>query len=384
MSAHRPTPIGVSDAIPLRAWTGAAPTDRLVGGDFGRMKHLNRLSIAAFLLSLISVAFPANSARAENTQDRAAWMRQARWGVMNHYLADWIARREKIKMSIEQWKKLIDHFDVESLAEQIKSVGAGYYLITIGQNSGYYLSPNATYDKYVGIQPSPALADSRRDLVADLYDALHKRGIRLMVYLPAGAPAGDPIARKALEWQNGPYRNREFQLKCEQVIREWSVRWGDKVAGWWFDGCYWPNTMYRSDEPPNFASFAAAARAGNPASIVAFNPGVVPRIISVTPHEDYTAGEINDPNRVEIRRAVDGKIDGAQVHILSFLGSTWGMGSPRFSKEQVVAWSRKIADAGGAITWDVPIQRDGLISEEFINQLTAVGKALEQATLPRR
>jgi hypothetical protein len=103
----------------------------------------------------------------------------------------------------------------------------------------------------------------------------------------------------------------------------------------------------------------------------------VPRLISVTPHEDYTAGEINDPNRVEIRRAVNGRLDGVQVHILSFLGQTWGTGSPRFSPEQVVAYSRRIAGAGGVITWDVPIQSSGLISQPFIDQLTAVGKAMK-------
>ena len=183
---------------------------------------------------------------------------------------------------------------------------------------------------------------------------------------------------QALQWQNGPHRNREFQLKWEQVIREWSTRWGPKVAGWWFDGCYWPNTMYRTEEPPNFASFAAAARAGNPDSIVAFNPGVVARILSVTPHEDYTAGEINDPNRVEIRRAVDGKIDGTQVHILSYLGERWGMGAPRFPTEQVVKWSQGIRKQGGAVTWDVPIQPNGLIAQPFIDQLAAVGKALRR------
>jgi len=313
-------------------------------------------------------------------QHKAAWMRQARWGVMTHYLADWRAKVDNEKMSAENWNDMIDHFDVEGLAKQIESVGAGYYLITIGQNSGYYLAPNATYDKLVGIQPSkPVLSRvegcSRRDLVADLYEPLHKRGIKLMVYLPAGAPAGDRDARDALQWQNGPNPNKEFQLKWEQVIREWSTRWGDEVVGWWFDGCYWPNIMYRSKEAPNFESFAAAARAGNPDSVVAFNPGVVPRIISVTPHEDYTAGEINDPNKVKIQRAVDGKVDGAQVHILSFLGQRWGMGSPRFSTEQVVGWSRRIAEAGGVITWDVPIQKSGLISQPFMDQLAAVGKA---------
>jgi alpha-L-fucosidase len=333
-----------------------------------KMMRVNRLYGGT--LSLILVASCALTGQA---QDRAAWMKEAHWGVMTHYLADWKSREMKEQMTVEKWNDMVNHFDVEGLAEQLKSVGAGYYLITIGQNSGYYLAPNATYDRLVGIQPSKC---SRRDLLADLYDALHKQDIRLMVYLPSGAPAGDATAREALQWQNGPYRNREFQLKWEQVIREWSTRWGPKVAGWWFDGCYWPNTMYRTDEPPNFASFAAAARVGNPGSIVAFNPGVVPRILSVTPHEDYTAGEINDPNRVEIRRAVDGKIDGTQVHIVSYLGQRWGMGTPRFSTEQVVQWSRGICRQGGVITWDVPIQPNGLIPQPFVDRLAAVGKAL--------
>jgi hypothetical protein len=96
----------------------------------------------------------------------------------------------------------------------------------------------------------------------------------------------------------------------------------------------------------------------------------------MTPHEDYTAGEINDPNRVEIRRAVEGRIDGTQVHILSYLGRTWGMGAPRFAPEQVVTWSQRIRKQGGAITWDVPIQPSGLIAQPFLDQLAAVGKAL--------
>ena len=63
-------------------------------------------------------------------------------------------------------------------------------------------------------------------------------------------------------------------------------------------------------------------------------------------------------------------------YYLSFLGQRWGMGSPRFSQNQVVEWSRRIAKAGGVITWDVPIQKSGLILEPFIEQLTAVGKAI--------
>jgi hypothetical protein len=335
-----------------------------------RSDHLGRSYLLFLPVFVMSLNF---TSIAGNTKDRAAWMQQARWGVMNHYLADWIARRDGMNMSVEKWNELIDNFDVEGLAKQIESVGAGYYLITIGQNSGYYLSPNATYDKYVGIRPSKC---SRRDLVADLYEALHKRGIKLMVYLPSGAPNGDRIAKESLQWQNGPHRNREFQLKWEQIIKEWSLRWGDKVSGWWFDGCYWPNSMYRHPEPPNFESFATAARAGNPDSIVTFNPGVYNRLRSLTPYEDYLAGEINDPNAVDLRRVVDGKHDGVQVHVLSYLGRRWGVGEPRFSTEQVVRYSRLRTSKGCVLTWDVPIQSNGLMSQPFIDQLAAVGKAL--------
>src|SRR6266576_3004073 len=57
--------------------------------------------------------------------------------------------------------------------------------------------------------------------------------------------------------------------------------------------------MYRSERPPNFTSFAAAARAGNPNSALAFNPGVVDRLLLVSPHEDYTAGEEGCGQRIE-------------------------------------------------------------------------------------
>src|SRR5215469_7430140 len=278
---------------------------------------------------------------AASAQDRAAWMPKARWGVMTHYLADWQARVHNLTMSVDQWNKMVDGFDAEGIARQLQSVGAKYYQISIGQNSGYYLSPNATYDRLTGANPSKC---SRRDLVADLYEALNKRGIKLMVYLPSGAPGQDKAADAALEWRNGPYPNREFQAKWEQVIGEWSQRWGKKVGGWWFDGCYFPNSMYRSPDPPNFASFAAAARAGNPNAVLAFNPGVVYRILSMTPYEDFTAGEIDQPDRVTIRRSVDGKVDGTQIHMLSYLGRTWGMGDPRFTTDEMIGYTRKIRE----------------------------------------
>jgi hypothetical protein len=313
-------------------------------------------------------------AQAAYRSNRSVWMQDPRytWGVMTHYLADWQARVHKLDMTPDLWNKLVDGFDVEGMARRLEQVGAGHYQLSIGQNSGYFLSPNPVYDRITGMQPGKC---SHRDLVADFYAPLHQRDIKLMVYLPSGAPAGDKDACAALEWESGPYPNQNFQRKWEQIIAEWSRRWGAKVAGWWFDGCYYPNAMYRSPGAPNFSSFAAAARAGNPASVVAFNPGVVYRMLSMCPDEDYTAGEIDKPDQATVRRTVDGRIDGTQIHMLSFLGETWGMGAPRFSTDQVVAYTKKIRDFGGSVTWDVPVDLDGTIAQPFLDQLAALGKA---------
>lgn len=309
---------------------------------------------------------------------RADWMQDSRysWGVMTHYLADWQARDHGLTMTPAFWNKLIDGFDVEGMAKRLESVGAGYYQISIGQNSGYYLAPNAAYDEITKAQPSKC---SRRDLVSDFYDALHRRDIKLMVYLPSGAPDKDEQAMKALEWQKGPYPNKEFQRKWERVIAEWSQRWGRKVAGWWFDGCYYPNTMYRSADVPNFTSFARAARTGNPDACLAFNPGVIYRLTGMSPEDDYTAGEIDKLEMAQLRRDQGGRVDGVQIQMLSHLGEQWGSGKPRFTTEQVIAYTKKIRDAGGAVTWDVPVETDGTITQPFLDQLAALGKAF-----PRR
>ncbi|MGH9607841.1 MAG: hypothetical protein ACRD3N_19305 [Terracidiphilus sp.] len=323
------------------------------------------------------------TASAEQKQNmgsgRAAWMQDPkhRWGVMTHYLADWQAKVNHLDMTVERWNKMVDGFDAEGMAKRLESAGAGHYQISIGQNSGYYLSPNAVYDKLVGISPSRC---SRRDLVADLYEQVSRRGIKLMVYLPSGAPGEDRVAREALNWMGGPYPNKEFQVKWQQVIAEWSTRWGGKVEGWWFDGCYFPNSMYRSAEPPNFESFAAAARAGNPNSALAFNPGVYNRLHSETPHGDYIAGEINEPDQVDVHRGYDGLHDGAQIHILSFLGTKWGMGTPRFTTDEVIAHTKRTFDRGGAVTWDVPVELDGAISQPFLDQLGALRKAFPKSS----
>ncbi len=183
------------------------------------------------------------------------WFMESKWGVFTHYLTG-------PETSVEDWNARVNRFDVQGLAQQLECIGTKYYFITIGQNSGHYCSPNETYDKFVGIRPSKC---SERDLIADIYKVLASRGIKLLVYLPSGAPAADLIAVEKLNWKWGYEGNwpsggtrrigerlAEFQEKWEAVIREWSIRWGTKVSGWWIDGCYFSDEMYRHPEPSKF------------------------------------------------------------------------------------------------------------------------------------
>ena len=346
----------------------------------------SRLFRLAAGLALLTAA-PQPMVAAEKTD----WFHQARWGVMTHYLGAPPSSAGGAELTAEAWNQQVNAFELNGLADQVASTGAKYLLFTLGQNSGHYCSPNAAYDKIVGISPSKC---SRRDLIADQAKALKSKNVKLMVYLPSGAPAADPVARKKLGWRWGspggwqlpgePVGGRlaEFQRNWEAVIREWSLRWGKDVAGWWIDGCYFADQMYRFRDEPNFASFARALKAGNPEAIVAFNPGVRIPVAAHTRFEDYSAGEVNLdqlPKAVEACRGRWLECEGAKVQfqILTFLGTSWCRGDrPQWPDAKVIALTRQIADKGGVVTYDVPIGTRGLIPQPFVEQLRAVGRAM--------
>src|SRR5689334_23196332 len=80
----------------------------------------------AAVLGFLLIAHPAH---AEKNSDRADWMRAARFGVMTHFLHDWIMQDQRDQMTPENWNKLVAGFKVDAVADQLKSVGAAYYLL---------------------------------------------------------------------------------------------------------------------------------------------------------------------------------------------------------------------------------------------------------------
>lgn len=190
----------------------------------------------------------------------ADWMKDAKYGCFMHFLP-----------GNDKQFALIEQFDVNALAAQLVETGADYFVITMYQNSGYFNAPQSKYEAVTGYAPGERCA--RRDLILDIYNAIHPKGIKLFVYLTGQVPNQDKRAQKAYGLEQGARDqtlNIEFVRKWSEVFQEWATRYGDKVCGWWIDGCY--RWIDFNDE---FAEiYLNALHQGNPKAIVAFNPGV--------------------------------------------------------------------------------------------------------------
>ena len=340
--------------------------------------------------------------------DKTEWFRNAEYGFFFHFLNTGgtslapEASSPRNSASPAAWNRTVDSFDVERLAAQMHELKAGYVFLTVGQNSGYYCSPNAAYDRITG-NSGEASTCSKRDLVADFADALAEYGIPLLAYTTTLAPAFDFNAVEKFKsippWNcNANCHNynevkrfagtdprlREFQEMWSAVHAEWAARWGRKVRGWWVDGCYFAPRMYAFPDPPNGRSFAAALRAGNPDALVAFNPGVVYPPRAVDSCQDYLAGEINEPEYGILNGPL---IGGMQYHVLSYAGKTWGKLPLRGDARFYAAATRNIVDNGGVMTWDLPFTPDGIadkvfaVLKEFVRDYAAGKEAFPKTTV---
>jgi hypothetical protein len=137
-----------------------------------------------------------------------------------------------------QWNAAVNSFDVASFAKQVQATGAKNILLMLGQNTGYYCSPNSAYEKYAGVDPNTRA--SKRDLPMEIADALLPLGIGLFLYLPEDVGWGDKKAAagfglSALALDNWVV-DSGFTPKWNAVVKEWSDRYRTKVRGWFFDG----------------------------------------------------------------------------------------------------------------------------------------------------
>ena len=304
---------------------------------------------------------------------------EKKWGVFNHYLYNYTAKAENIS-----WGDAIERIDVKKISDQLRKMGAGYYFITLCQGTKHLLVSNKTYNAIAGCADCDVTGE--RDIVSELWEELSKYGIDLYLYFPSDGPHCDKEYGEKLGFYyetedvyklvDGIYCHREpeenkvllekrlnsrFVDNWSSVLEEYSVRYGDKIKGWWFDGFYdffgftneWIEPFYK------------AAKKGNPGAITTFNNGVKKELYKWYSDEEYTSGEFNELEFVPESRFVSG----LQSHILAPLGSTWGMKDARYDNDYMNKYIKSVNQHGGVVTVDIGVSSDGSYSDEQLKAM---------------
>ena len=239
---------------------------------------------AIVMASLLGFGGPAF---AEYNNSDTDWMRDGKYGIHVKYL-NGIARNETTIGEFNQW---VDAFDVNAFAEAVEQAGASWVIWGLGRT--WFNSPNSTLENMVGDFTSD------RDLPLEIHDALHARGIRLILYSACDkAKTDEDLAGKvALGW-NGNDNNytSTFVKNWSDVLKVWSDRYGKKISGWWLDHCrpdYATSNTSCGTSNPELATYRTHLLSGNPeGGILGINHGGRAKgdYPCHSPEDDYRAG----------------------------------------------------------------------------------------------
>ena len=313
-------------------------------------------------------------------------MYNKKWGVFNHYLFNIQNNPNFLNnqgAGETDWNSCTADLDVEKIAKTLHEIGAGYYFITVMQGRKYMIADNKAY-RSVLEDTFEEDALSKRDLIEELYQALCKYDIDLYLYFTGDGPYKDEEYGQKFGFTEPRIDvQMDFINKWASVLEEYAVRYGDKVKGWWIDGCYDARHGFNYSQE-KLAPYYEACKKGNPNALVAMNNGVYSPLYRWYEKDDYTTGE-----QVSLDVFPESRFtDGAQSHILlpignsdMGIGASWGSGGLFYTKEQLADYVTKVNSLGGVVTFDCKLNRDGSFAPEQIEALKYVGECVKKANL---
>jgi len=290
---------------------------------------------------------PRNWTKEEHKEleKKLEWFHNAKYGLFFHFLAP------EEGMNIERWNAMVDSVNVEKFADQVKETGAGYVILTIGQDQLYSCAPNPVLEKLWELKPGSFI--SKRDLPSDLYNALNKRGIKMMLYLSMNnqykLPRPATFVKETDRFENW--------LK---VIEYYSKYYGDRCAGWWIDALdedWTINYRFRVHE---------SLKSGNQNAITASASYGL---------SEYTHGhcEASWDLQQRVRKPYFGRWEpryGIQWHVLQYLGRDWAKTDTAHSTISIVKYAVDIVRGGGVITFD--IGTEVYVNNKHVNTLLEI------------
>jgi len=325
-----------------------------------------------------------------------SWMPAVKYGVFVHYqhriLLGYSSGTEAAgtnprlpplsEMTAEKWNRFVDGFDVKGFADQMAEGKAGWVLFCIDDHYfAWPCAPNKTFEEYTGYAPGERC--SRRDLVAELADALAARGVKLICYY-AGMNGYmlDPQSYKGLldDGKDTTPPPAECRKRRIAVLKEYAERYREKAAGWWFDDVM-PNT-YR-EKPDDFWAIETVVHAANPKGVIAFSWGRDRQACLCEGVDDLTSG---DSYKKQDLTKLTPKGMPAKGNIMwhgkIYCGNIYhGQGDAnQFSDQELIDWINTCNQQGGICTLDWPFDpKTGLIKDFGFAQLKRIAQGVKGA-----
>lgn len=218
--------------------------------------------------------------RAMAMRSNPTWFQNARYGMMCH----WTKQSVPLQGESKPYEQAVADFDVEKFADEMKSTGAGFVVFATSHAMHYFPGPLKALDD---ILPGRT---TKRDLPAELAEALGKRGMKLFLYYHLGSQDDPEFLKASGFWETD---TTKFFTNWQKMISEAGERYGNQLAGWWFDDGS-TNYYYRSAP---WEALAKAAKAGYGQRLIAFNAW---ELNTPTQFHDFCTGEAcYDPRGID-------------------------------------------------------------------------------------
>jgi alpha-L-fucosidase len=286
------------------------------------------------------------------------WISKAGYGLMFH----WTSESVNPNGSCKPYADAVKEFNVKKFADMVEETGAGYIIFTIGHAEPFCPAPLKSWEKY---HPGKT---TERDLIKEIANALGAKKIKLMCYVPSHVVA-----------KYNKVDDMDFMKIHLEILQEMGERYGDKIAGYWFDDWY---RCFEQHPNVSFEAFFKATKVGNPDRIIALNSYIYP---PVTLWQEYWAGEVTYPVAPPVNGFMnDGPAPNLRYHALLIMEPYWvqtkpEVSDPKWNAEEFSKYIRDCMAEGGAVTINMGIYQDGTVGKKALQVMKRVRNNIRNA-----
>lgn len=342
-----------------------------------RREVLRAVGAGAIVAGATRDAFAAPELQADSN-----WLAACRFGISTH----WTAHSKPV--GADDWvpfEEAVSRFSPARYVEQAAGAGAEYVIFTGTHALQMLPAPCAAIDR---VLPGRT---TKRDLIGELADACHASGLRFILYYNHSCNSGDDPDWEYAVGYHAPDKSRLIH-NLLSIIRELGARYEERVDAWWFDSCgsldpndwhhglHQPVTTDMHDFKINWDEWVAAAKAGFPGRLVTLNPGMLYHYV-YSRHQDYEAGEVNQPVAVPSSQFTQDQLQGHRWVCLD--NAAWvhnrvmtPLAAPLYSIDYITAYVSDCNKVKVPVTFNVDIDRTGLLSPESLTLLRNVKNRL--------